>query len=135
MPSGAVLVVNDAPFDDAKCLYQAMMKELRAVEMRSDMSYNALLKDIFCLGLSSPVIESSLAKCMARCTYDYGKGAMKIDKDSFEPRERREDYIPACMEVARENVGPFMKSLSAAFSEALGVLTGILTSKEAKTAS
>jgi hypothetical protein len=59
---------------------------------------------------------------------------MKIDGDSFAKREQREDYIPTCMEVARENVGPFMKSLSAEFKAAMAMIQNILQSKsETKT--
>lgn len=109
--SGALLKVSPAPFADAKNLYQALLKELGIVSISEKMEMGNLFKDLFCIGFSSPEIERCLWKCMERCTYDFGKGNMKITLDSFEPVECRQDYMQVCVEVTKENVLPFAKAL------------------------
>ena len=47
----------------------------------------------------------------------FRKGPLKIDKDTFEPVENREDYIQVCLEVIKENVAPFLKSLFAEYRQ------------------
>lgn len=134
LPSGAVLAVNDAPFSESKALFQALMRELRTIPM-SEGTYNSLLKDMFCTGFSSLAVEVELNKCMARCTYNVGAGGMQIKSDTFEDRERRQDYVPACVEVIRENVGPFVKTLSVEFAAAMAMMLGFLTPKAGTTTS
>lgn len=116
LPSGATLTITLAPFAVSKALYQAMLKEAKGVAVDSKTEMVALYKDFFCVGFSSPEIEKTLWECFQRCTYDGGKGDLKIDSDTFEPAEARDDYWTVCMEVAKENVLPFTKSLFAEYS-------------------
>lgn len=111
LPSGATLKANAAPFVDSKNLYQALLAELKGVRLEDDKNMSTLFKDIFCAGFSSSTVEACLWKCLIRCSYNNGHGDLKIDKDTFEPVEARVDYYTVCMEVARENVEPFMRSL------------------------
>lgn len=116
MPSGAILKVRVAPFAVSKNLYQAVLKELKQVsikKMDTDEDQMELLKDLFCVGYSSPEIDLALEACLSHCQYNDGRADLKVDKDTFESIEAREDYITACMEVAKDNVLPFMKSLYA----------------------
>ncbi len=121
LPSGAVLKITPSPFADAKALYQALLREARGLEFSPKMEIQTLYKDLFCIGFSSPEIEASLWKCFERCIYNSGKGDLKIDKDTFEPITAREDYMSVCVEVAKENVLPFAKSLYAEFQRALAM--------------
>jgi len=116
MPSGAVLKITPAPFAEAKALYQAVLEELRGVNLDPNAEIDTnLFKDIFCVGLSSKKIETALAACMKRATYK----DLKIDDQTFEPLEARQDYVLVCFEVAKENIAPFAKSLYAEFSPLL----------------
>lgn len=121
-PSGAVLKIGLSPFADSKTLYQALLKELKDVHLDSKMEMSTLFKELFCIGFSSPEIEKALKVCLKRCTYDSGKGEFKIDDSTFEPLEAREDYMSVCMEVAKENVLPFMKSLMQLYSQGLAIV-------------
>jgi hypothetical protein len=121
LPSGAVLKVNPAPFADAKALYQAVLVEMQKVTIKGDRELGDLYKDLFCVGLSSPEVERRLIPCLSRCTYNSGNGDLKIDADTFEPVNVRGDYIEVCMEVAKENIAPFGKSLYAQYKQALAV--------------
>lgn len=116
LPSGSKLKITVAPFAEARALYQAVLEELSGlrVDPHEEMDVN-LFKNMFCVGLSSKKIENALNVCMKRVLID----DKKIDENTFEPLEKRQDYIPACFEVAKENIAPFAKSLYAEFSPLL----------------
>lgn len=122
LPSGAILMVGLAPFADAKALYQAVLEEAKHLPFHNATGVPELLKNILCFGYSSRKIESCLNECLKRCTYDAGKGPLKIDKDTFEPVESREDFPVVCFEVAYENIRPFGKSLSVVFEKLSEIL-------------
>ncbi len=115
LPSGAILEVQPAPFAESKALYQAILEEGKNVKV-ADME--SAIKDLFCIGLSSKKIEAAMQPCLARALYD----GEKILDQTFEPVDRRQDYLAVCMEVARENIEPFTKSLYAQFKGVLGQL-------------
>lgn len=115
LPSGAVLKINPAPFAKARALYQAVLQEVKLVEVQSKTEMAALYKDIACICFSSPLIEQRLWACFEHCQYNGGAGDLKIDEDTFEPLAARNDYLVVCMEVAKENIGPFVKSLYAKY--------------------
>lgn len=121
LPSGAELVITPAPFADAKALYQAVLEELKSLKLnpQDDVDVN-LLKDLICAGFGSKKIELALSKCFQRATYN----GLKVTDDTWEPVEARQDYLQACLEVAKENLLPFVKSLSAEFSTVFRAITG-----------
>lgn len=123
LPSGATLKISVAPFEDAKNLYQAMLEELKALKLdpNADVDVN-LYKDLLCAGLSSKKIEACLKKCLERVTID----DLKIDSQTFEPVEKRDDYLTVCFEVAQDNVQPFMKSLYAQYGRILVTIRSVL---------
>jgi coenzyme F420-reducing hydrogenase gamma subunit len=133
LPSGALLVVNAAPFRDARALYQAILHELRDITITTATALEVVIKDLFCAGFGSLAIEQALETCMARCLYN----GLKIDGDTFEPLEARQDYMQACMEVAKDNVSPFAKPLFAEFAQYMKMAEDIqrLASVKATTAS
>jgi hypothetical protein len=133
LPSGRVLTVNPAPFHDAKKLYQAIGGEALRVQIIGEDDLSETIKNVICLGSSSLAIEQALNPCMKRCLYQ----GVKIDDRSFEPEEAREDYLDICVEVAKENLRPFTKSLFAQFKGLLGLVGRLpeLNSSRTKTGS
>lgn len=121
LPSGAVLKVSPAPFAVARSLYQAVLKEMRGIQFSTDSETSAFIKDLFCSTFSSKEIEKILDECMKRCLYNDSK----IDADTFEAMENREDYVKVSAAVAMENILPFMKSLFAEFSTAIAMTKSI----------
>lgn len=119
LPSGAVLKITLSPFTESRLLYQAVLEEFKDVKIFGNSDVTAVFKDIACIGFSSKKIEACLEVCFKRCLYNYGRGDLKIDKDSFESVENRADYIPICLAVAKENIMPFMSSLYAEFQQFL----------------
>lgn len=118
LPSGAKLKITPSPFAVAKNLYQAILKEFKNINLDSKTDLATLYKDLFCIGFSSPDIEKCLGECFKRCTYN----DLKIDDNTFEPLSSRDDYMNVCIEVAKENVLPFGKSLYAEYQRILSTV-------------
>lgn len=112
LKSGSVLKIMPAPFADAKALYQACLSELKTLKVDPNQEIDVnLFKDLFCAALASKEIEVHLWACMKRCLYNNER----VNTGTFEPVEARGDYIEICVEVAKENVLPFGKSLYAEY--------------------
>lgn len=110
LQSGAKLKIHLAPFEDARALYQAVLKELKPLSIAGKADVE-MYKDLFCAGFASKEIEEALWVCFQKVQYCTKSGDLKIDKETFEPEEAREDYLQVCMEVAKANILPFVKSL------------------------
>ena len=119
LPTGAKLVITPSPFADARALFQVALRELKGLKLdpKAEVDVN-FFKDIFCAGFSSKEFESALQKCFERCTYN----GLKITDETFEKVEAREDYFVVCLEVAKETLLPFTKSLSAQYAPILELL-------------
>ncbi len=122
LPSGAKLHVAEAPFTISKALYQALLRELKYVQITSDTEFNSLYKDLFANMGSSQEVENCIWECLKRCLYN----DEKVTPDTFEPSERRQDYLTVCAEVIKENVGPFLKNLFAHYKEFMAMKESIL---------
>ncbi len=130
LPSGAALKITPAPFTEARALYQAVMEEVRTLKLDAQADIDAnFYKDMLCVGLASKKIEACLWKCFERCTFNDGSGDLKITVDTFEPIERRDDYIQVCYEVAQDNIRPFMKNLFAQYKNVIATVEGALASR------
>lgn len=121
LPSGAILEIGEAPFATAKALWQALMREMKLVAISQKGEVSEMLKNAFCAGFSSPEVEACLWECMRRCLYN----GLKIDDGTFEPTKARGDYIKVCVEVAKDNVSPFAKSLYADYKTFMGMTESI----------
>lgn len=111
LPSGAKLKFHQAPYRDAYSLFQSFLEEMRSLKLdpKMDLGDPNLKKDVFCSLVISKKFEAKLSECMKRALYN----ELRITDDTWEPAEARGDYIPACFEVAMENIAPFMKGLYA----------------------
>jgi hypothetical protein len=128
LPSGAILKVNPARFAESKALYQVVLEEGKGILINSKTEMASVYKDLFCIGFASQKIEACLWECFKHCSYNNGRtGDLKIDKDTFEPVEARDDYMTTCMEVAKENIHPFVKSLYVEYGHVLRTILSDLT--------
>ena len=109
MPSGATLKITPAPFSESKALYQALLREVKGIPINKDMPMVELYKSLYTSAFSSAEVEKALWPCMSRCLYN----DLKVTPDTFEPVEARQDYEQVCIEVAKENAGPFANRLYA----------------------
>lgn len=126
LPSGAKLDITVSPFAISRALYQAVLEECKALKLdpKAEIDVN-LWKDLFCTMMSSPRIQAALDECMKRVIYN----GRKIDADTFEPVEARDDYFTVCIEVAKENILPFTKSLFAQYGAILEKLGAVPASR------
>lgn len=126
LPSGAELKITLAPFADAKSLYQAVLEEMKClkIDAATEIDVN-LFKDLFCYGFSSKKVETALEQCMKRCLIN----GIKIDKDTFEAEDLRQDYLIVCIEVVKANILPFLKPLFAQYNQLTQVIQGVPKSK------
>lgn len=133
LPSGRELEITLADFATSKALYMALADEARHLKIaaETDLDVN-LIKDALCAALASPTIEKALHKCMGRVTID----KLKVDVvTTFEAEEFRGDYFVVCFEVAKANLLPFTKSLSAKLDLLSERLKGALVSASKTTPS
>lgn len=123
LPSGAELDIQLRPFAESRALYQAFLEEAKSLKLdpAAEVDVN-MWKDLACLALSSKRVEEAIWVCFKGCLYK----KIQISLDTFEPEEAREDYFTVMMEVARENVLPFTKSLFVQYAAVLGQLKGVL---------
>ena len=110
LPSGKILEISLASFSEANALSKAIAAEIKnlKIDKELDLQDPNFLKDIVCTAISSEQILDCLKICMKRCMYDN----QKINDDSFEPEENRQDYFFVCKEVLLETMRPFLKGLS-----------------------
>lgn len=125
LPSGRKLSVQPAPFKEAKALYQALATEFLRADIDGEAELANLIKNVMCLAISSPRVEAALEPCLRRCTYN----SLRISEESFESEEAREDYLDICIEVSKENLTPFTKSLFAGFKGLMAVVGTVLPSR------
>jgi hypothetical protein len=115
LKSGAVLVVNMAPFSASNKLLKVVMRELKTVDLELenlDLAKIATqdintLKNAICQLLASDALEQSVFECMAKCTYN----GSRVVKETFEPEDSRGDYLPCAWEVIKANLRPFFSGL------------------------
>lgn len=125
LPSGAELILKDAPFENAMALFEVVSAELgRAVKtgisvpigndpkailgaiLGQDIPLDAL-KDALAVALSSKTVKAELWPCMERCTY----AGVGITRATFEPRAARGDFLVVAWEVAKFNLDPFVEGI------------------------
>ena len=116
LESGATLYIGLGRFEESLRLYQAIIAEVKLVQLPANSSdYVSSLKSLICACITSPAVEEALWPCLQRCLYEKSTVKLKIDKDTFENEDRRVDYMTVCLEVATDNISPFLKSLFAKF--------------------
>ena len=115
LKSGAVLQVTVAPFAVGNKLLKTVARELLAVSIDLDTVNLAelsgkdlnVLKNAILQLLQSDTVESAVQACMERCLYNNSR----IVRDTFEPEEARQDYLPVVWEVIKTNLRPFFAGL------------------------
>lgn len=119
MPTGAKLYVVASSFENSWALFQAVTEEYKkldiAVSKEFDMTF---IKDVFCIFMSSKLIQEKLWACMDKALYNDSR----VTVDTFEDEKAREDYLAVCEEVAKKNLAPFTKDLYSKLSAQLGLV-------------
>lgn len=103
LPSGAILKIQTAPWEDAHKLYKTFMSVVSKVSFSSEEVLSFVAK----MSISAE-LEDALWVCMGRATWN----GQKINKDLFEQDEARIDFLLIQKEVLAFNLAPFLQSLS-----------------------
>lgn len=127
--NGAKIVINSAPFGVVKKLRKCIAQELKNIQIDiGNPDSLAALKQEFgnnvskylnsfknlLLGLeTSQDFEDVMWECLKECLYDH-KAITPLLFDDIP--EAREDYDRIVYEAAKENLGPFFKSLGGLLS-------------------
>lgn len=109
-PSGATIIINPAPWKDAKALKMAISREAAIRGMNFDNVDNSLFTLFFQLQGSQDV-DNALAACLVRCT----RNNEKITDNTFDNVEARADYHEIVKSCLKENLSPLVASLFSEF--------------------
>jgi len=113
--SGAEVRINVADFITSMKLKKAIVEAVKDsdIDIASiDLdklevgAIDSILQVILTADCSEKVNEA-IFKCLERCTYN----SKKINKETFEPVEAREDYYEIIIACLKENLTPFFKPL------------------------
>lgn len=113
LKSGAELQLQIAAFSVSNKLFQAVINEIRLVDIKIDgvKSFEDLLtgdlngvKNVLLQIAGSKSVEMAIHECMKCCLY---KGVRLDAAKSFEPQDARQDYLPVAWEVMKFNLSPF----------------------------
>lgn len=131
LPSGSTLIIIPADFATSRECYRAVVEEGKqlVLDPNAEVDVN-LYKDLLCIAMGSRKIEKAIWDCLKKCTIN----KLPITNETFEPVEKRDDYLTVMIEVAKENVFPFTKSLYAEYAPIFrSILQTNLASRSATT--
>lgn len=121
LPSGAVLHITLADFEDADALQTALIKSGRDLPITADIA-NAdvmVLKDAIITAATSPEVKVALFKCFERSTWNNQKINKALLNDPAHAEQIRGDYYFMAWEVIKANCSPFFVPI---FSRLKGLL-------------
>lgn len=114
VPSGAKIVINIAPWADAKALKKAIEREAAAsgvaINLNADIS---TLVRAFLAVDGSDAVDTALWPCLGRCT----RNGDKITEKTFDDPDARKDYYEIVFACVEANLGPLAESLRSRFSK------------------
>lgn len=108
--SGANIVINAAPWKDAKELKRAIEQQvsLNGIDITKETDIASLLLRID----GSDLVENALWPCLIRCT----RNDEKITMQTFDSLEARKDYYEIVIACVKENLSPLVESLFLQFA-------------------
>ena len=118
-PSGATVVINDAPWSAAKALKKAIQREaaLAGLKIDFDQDVSALI-NVFMQVDGADTVDAALWPCLVRCT----RNGEKIQESTFDPTDARQDYYEIVFACLKANLGPLVESLFLKLSVVLAVI-------------
>lgn len=107
--SGATIVINVAPWDDAKRLKGAILREVAnaGVKIDKEADVSSLVSAVLTVD-SSDFVDRALGPCLARCT----RNSAKIVSSTFDSEEARQDYYQIIIECVMVNMRPLVDGLT-----------------------
>lgn len=129
LPSGAILEMTMAPFEDGHRLLKAVSKEIENTKISSSMQDFDAIKSLMMRAIYSDEIARALTPCMERCKYN----KKPVNKELFSDETisddekvlRRGDYLPVIKEVMLYNLAPFFNSLGSLFKDIMNKVPSV----------
>lgn len=129
LPSGAILEMTMAPFEDGHRLLKAVSREIESTKLASNMQDIDAIKNLMMRAIYSEEIDRALTPCMARCKYN----KQPVNKNLFadetiteeEKIKRRGDYLPILKEVLLYNLTPFFSSLGSLLKDLMTAIPNV----------
>ncbi len=112
LPSGTILEISEAPFEDCLALHDVVLEELRVMKFSFNAETGAMIAEALMILAPSKKVRAAIEKCMTRSMCAGVQMKMGFWKGEH---VKREDYLPAMRAVAEENIRPFMQSLVAEY--------------------
>ena len=126
LESGSKIEVQRASWEVCNRLMKAVMREVETINIRlgatpgmkslAELQINDdvlnTIKNVATRLIASDAVEAILWECFKVVTYNDAR----ITRDTFEPEEARQDYLPLLKEVLEYNLAPFFKSLGSMWS-------------------
>ena len=115
LPSGKYIDVTPLPCEQAWEVAQTVLRVVEKMQLDlKGVDFDALLvtdilafKGPICTLLGSKEINDVVKQCFSRCSYNQ----VKINEQTFEPVECRQDFLPCAYYALKENAYPFFGSL------------------------
>ncbi len=112
--SGAEVVINIAPWKDAKNLKKTIEREIASL----GIDFTSEPVAIIAMKLDgSDAIDAALWPCLIRCL----RNGEKITETTFDDIDARQDYYDIVQACVKENLGPLADSLFSKFSAFTGI--------------
>ena len=129
LPSGAVLEMTMAPFEDGHRLLKAVSREIENTKLASNMQDIDAIKNLMMRAIYSDEIDRALTPCLARCKYNkqpVNKNLFSDETISEEEKiKRRGDYLPVIKEVLLYNLTPFFSSLGSLLKDLMTAIPSV----------
>lgn len=124
--SGAKVVINLAPWGDAKALKAAIEREASSSGLKLDANADAasLIASILHID-SSDFVDRAIWPCLARCT----RNDAKIIPATFDSADARQDYYEIVSQCLMENFRPLVEGLMNVLPPSLMALVRTTTPK------
>lgn len=108
LPSGSILRIHEASFEEALELNDVFLEELRSVNFSFKNEISSMITAAVLAVAPSKKFRASLFKCMERCIYE---GATMNKEFWKSDKIKREDFYSVCHSVGEENLRPFGNDL------------------------
>ncbi len=121
LPSGAILHITLADFEDADALQTAILQAARAMPITADLADANImvLKDAVIAAATSPDVKTALWKCFERSTWNSNKITKALMNDPAQAEKIRGDYYVMAWEVIKANCAPFFAQIFLKYRELL----------------
>jgi hypothetical protein len=120
LETGSILDITLLPFWEAWEISRVVINELKKLDVEDfkgidfeHINVNDMLnlKTPLCSILASKELIEASKTCFKKCTYN----GLRINDDTFENKEARQDFIIVCYHAIWENISPFFGSLASLF--------------------